>query len=449
MHSPIQSNQPGNSKPNRPIIAIDPRPCNPPAIALNPGWRVGLLMLAPHRLSFFLAMWMLMISSIWWAAEQWGRMFSSAALSHAMPPMVVHSVLMCFGFLPLFFAGFLFTAGPKWLQVEPPETAAIRLPLMLQAGGWCLWLAGGLFSPQLALGGGAVAGLGLLWMSSQFWRLVWRSRALDQIHARAVAVACLLGCVSLFAALWSLADSQYGVARAWVFTGLWGFIGVVYVVVAHRMIPFFTSSALPMLDVWRPYWVLWLFLGAMALKVLEVWAALLPLPQEWSAAWMALSGALEWATGSMLAWLAYRWGLIQSLKNRLLAMLHIGFAWIAVAFLLSGTARCASLLTDTSAWEMAALHAFTMGALGSLLLAMVTRVSCGHSGRLLHADRLVWALFCMLQMAAWMRIASTVGGGAGTWLLALAALLWALVASIWGMRLCSWYGKPRADGRPG
>jgi uncharacterized protein involved in response to NO len=34
-------------------------------------------------------------------------------------------------------------------------------------------------------------------------------------------------------------------ARVWVFTGLWGFVVVVYVTVAHRMIPFFTSSAMP------------------------------------------------------------------------------------------------------------------------------------------------------------------------------------------------------------
>ena len=50
---------------------------------------------------------------------------------------------MTFGFIPLFFSGFLFTAGPKWLGVAPPEAPQLLLaPLLLQAGGWLLWLAG-------------------------------------------------------------------------------------------------------------------------------------------------------------------------------------------------------------------------------------------------------------------------------------------------------------------
>ena len=46
-----------------------------------------------------------------------------------------------------------------------------------------------------------------------------------------------------------------------------------------------------------------------------------------------------------------------------------------------------------------------MGCLGSLMLAMVTRVSCGHGGRALVADRLVWTLFWVLQLATVVRLA--------------------------------------------
>ena len=54
------------------------------------------------------------------------------------------------------------------------------------------------------------------------------------------------------------------------------------------------------------------------------------------------------------------------------------------------------------------MHAVTIGGLGSLMLAMVTRVSCGHSGRPLVADNLVWALFWLLQATALLRIAAAV-----------------------------------------
>jgi uncharacterized protein involved in response to NO len=89
-----------------------------------------------------------------------------------------------------------------------------------------------------------------------------------------------------------------------------------------------------------------------------------------------------------------------------------------------------------------------MGCLGSLMLAMVTRVSCGHSGRTLVADNLVWALFWSLQLATVLRIAGAaqVAPPALMW---LAALLWAAVVTVWGLRMTGWYGRPRSDGRPG
>jgi uncharacterized protein involved in response to NO len=90
-----------------------------------------------------------------------------------------------------------------------------------------------------------------------------------------------------------------------------------------------------------------------------------------------------------------------------------------------------------------------MGCLASLMLAMVTRVSCGHSGRALVADRLVWTLFWLLQVATVLRIAAAAQGGMAVRLLLVAALLWAGVMAVWGVRLGNWYGRLRADGRHG
>lgn len=86
------------------------------------------------------------------------------------------------------------------------------------------------------------------------------------------------------------------------------------------------------------------------------------------------------------------------------------------------------------------------------MLAMVTRVSCGHSGRALVADRTAWTLFWLLQAAAVLRIGAEVPGMFGVawaWLLPTAALLWAGTMAVWGVRLGGWYGRLRADGRPG
>ena len=58
-----------------------------------------------------------------------------------------------------------------------------------------------------------------------------------------------------------------------------------------------------------------------------------------------------------------------------------------LAFLIGGVSQWLAWGLGMGALGLGALHALTMGCLASLMLAMVTRVSCGHSGRALVADR--------------------------------------------------------------
>ena len=229
---------------------------------------------------------------------------------------------------------------------------------------------------------------------------------------------------------------------------IWGFAASVFATVSHRMIPFFTSGVLPMIEVWRPFWVLWLMLGAVGLEVASVWL----LVAGWGegTAWRLLRGALELGLGGVLVWLAWVWGLVQSLKVRLLAMLHVGFVWFGLSLLLSGASQWLLAAGGVPTLGLGALHALTMGCLGSLMLAMVTRVACGHGGRALVADRLSWSAFLLLQLATLLRIAAAVAPPAGVGgLTAATAGLWLLAVGPWGLRLLRWYGQPRPDGRPG
>jgi uncharacterized protein involved in response to NO len=107
------------------------------------------------------------------------------------------------------------------------------------------------------------------------------------------------------------------------------------------------------------------------------------------------------------------------------------------------------LLQGSPVFSLGSLHAVTVGCLSSLLLAMVTRVSCGHFGRALVADDTVWILFWLLQLTALLRIGAAAQSAWASWLLLPTALIWAATLSIWGVRLGNWYGRVRADGRPG
>jgi uncharacterized protein involved in response to NO len=440
----------------RPVIPVRPasgKPSPEALAALDRRWRWRYVMLAPHRLGFLLAMAVLMASGGWWAVVQLARSTGWWGMYYAMSPTVVHSAVMVLGFIPLFFAGFLFTAGPKWLGVDPLPPQALQWPLLAQAAGWLLWLVGAHWRIGAALAGLALACAGLVWMTALFWGRLRLSHAEDQLHARVIAAGCVVGCLCMAGLGLSLAFGTHALARAFVFTGLWGFVVVVYVTVAHRMIPFFTSSAMPMVHVWRPFWVLWLMLGAALMQIAAAWLEWAGVPVVAAGPpWTLVLGTLQLAVGGILVWLACVWGLVQSLKNRLLAMLHIGFLWLGLSFLLAGASHWLAWRFGMAALGLGPLHALTMGCLASLMLAMVTRVSCGHSGRALVADRIAWSLFWMLQAATVLRIAAELPGIFGmawTWMLPVAAGLWALTMALWGLRLGGWYGRVRADGRPG
>ena len=153
------------------------------AAPLDPHWRLRYILLAPHRLGFSLAATVLIAASLWWALVQVDRATGAIGLpADGTPPLITHAALMSFGFIPLFFSGFLFTAGPRWLDVEPLSVRQIQMPLFMQCAGWLAWLLGGLFSETLGLLGLAVAWLGLVRMA---WLYAGLVHASHQILCRA------------------------------------------------------------------------------------------------------------------------------------------------------------------------------------------------------------------------------------------------------------------------
>ncbi|PKO74368.1 MAG: short-chain dehydrogenase, partial [Betaproteobacteria bacterium HGW-Betaproteobacteria-15] len=233
----------------RPAVPLRPVGPGRAGRAQPPGpnpWRPGHLLLAPHRLAFFLAMVLLLASGLWWALVQVDRTTGAIGLGYAVPPTITHAAVMSFGFMPLFFAGFLFTAGPKWLGVEGPGTRVLVPTLLLQAGGWLLWLAGAHTHMGIAVAGATLAAAGLGAQYLRFWGLMRRSPQADRLHAKVVAVAGTVGTLCVAGLAIALLAGAFDLARSLVLTGLWGFVVMTYLVVAHRMIPFFTSSAVPM-----------------------------------------------------------------------------------------------------------------------------------------------------------------------------------------------------------
>lgn len=421
-----------------------PRPPKPPT---DPRWRFARLLSAPHRLGFFAAALWLAGSALWWTAVL-AAQAAGAALPWAVPPAVAHGLLMSLGFMPLFIVGFLFTAGPRWLGLPEVDASTLRTPVALMVGGWALALPG--FHASGALAAAGVAAVALGWVGVQ-WRYVGLLRASpvpDRLHATLIAAAGAVGALALLLAAAGLALGTPALTRAATQLALWGFLAPTFAAVSHRMLPFFTAGALPALHAWRPDALLWPLVGVPVLEagfaVAELWSWPLPAAARW------VQAGIEAPAAALLLWLAWRWGLVQSLRIRLLAMLHAGFVWLGLALLLAAVSHALMASSgDTRSLGLAPLHALGMGYLGATLVAMITRVASGHSGRPLAADDLAWGLYWTLQLGVLLRVAAALWPGAPAALPLAAVAAWSLAAVGWALRYGGWLGRPRVDGRPG
>ena len=429
------------------ILPIHPLPPAAAGKVVAGPWRFAQLMQAPHRLAFAAGATMLAVSALWWTGVLIVRTLG-LALPWSVAPAAAHGLVMALGFMPLFVAGFAFTAGPRWLGLPEVPADVLRPPLLSMLGGWALALIGFHASHALAAAGLVAVALGWSAVTRRLIQMLRTSGAPDKLHATLLAATAVVGMLSLWVAAAALAVESATMLRTATTVALWGFLTPLFVTVAHRMLPFFTAGALPMQRAWRPDALLWAMLGVVVAElpftVSELWWWPLPTWARW------LQVAIEAPAALLLLGLALHWGLVQSLKIRLLAMLHMGFLWLGVAFALGAISHAMMALHGAAhSLGLAPLHALTMGYLGSTLLAMATRVTAGHSGRPLAADNLAWALFWTLQAAVWLRLAAALWTAAGTTLVLAAVAAWLVAMLGWSLRYGGWLGRPRADGRPG
>jgi uncharacterized protein involved in response to NO len=396
-------------------------------------WRV--FSAAPHRMFFTSGILWLLVLSAWWVLLLMARALGSTALEPAQPALLLHGAsLLYLGFTPFIFS-FLLTVFPRWMQAPEAGRPAILGALVLLNLGLVASLGGMAGSAGLLVSGWllAAAALGLVFLTLASLLARARSRV---VHAWAVLWGMAAGLAGMALFGYSLVTGDF---RPWPLVrglGLWGFLLVVYFGVSHRMIPFFSSRVVSGYVIWRPAWLLYLFvLLALARALLEIvpmlaWVASVPL------AAIALS-------------CAWRWRPRQPSGVRLLDVLHISLAWLAAGLLLAAAADIAAALSLAGLVGRAPLHALGMGFFGGMLMAMVTRVTMGHSGRPLAMDALSWRLFLTIQVATMLRVGAEFLPAAGQWLSLVAGVLWLSAFAAWSARILPIYLRPRLDGVPG
>ena len=122
-----------------------------------------------------------------------------------------------------------------------------------------------------------------------------------------------------------------------------------------------------------------------------------------------------------------RWRGLSTGAEPLVWVLHLGYLWLP-----AGLALLAAAMLSPAVPESVALHALTAGAMATMILAMMTRTTRGHTGRPLAATPATTAIYLMITAAAAARLASGLAdddhlmllyGAAAAWVAAFALFL--------------------------
>ena len=393
---------------------------------------------APHRMFFFGGAVQAIATLAWWLIDLGGRYGGwYAPIAWTISPIDAHAFLMIYGFFPFFIFGFLMTTYPRWMNGEEVERRVYVPAFLLLATGTLLFYAGLMVGSALLK---IALGLSLAGWGTGLYallRVYVRARHPDKRHAAITSAVLVLGWL-LVAGFASGEAHLLALAKV---GGIWLLLLPVFFAVSHRMIPFFSANVIPDYRIVRPDWALALVPTCALLHgVLEL------------SGWQAWTWLVDLPMAACALYLTYAWRLRASLAVPILGMLHIGFAWLGMALLLYAAQSLVLLLTGQLMLAKAPLHALTIGYFTSMMLAMVTRVTLGHSGRTLAADHLTWRIFLAFQSVAVLRVISEFPGfelALRSHLYMCAAVVWLICFGTWFCKFAPIYWKSRSDGHPG
>ena len=351
---------------------------------------------------FFLgaAVWALVALTLWVPA-----LFGTLALPSAFDPLAWHRHEMLFGFIGAAVAGFLLTAIPNWtgrLPIAGPPLAGLF-------GLWVMARLAVLCSEWTSLALAALLDIG-------FYLLLAGLAAREVLGAKnrnlpIAALVLLFGLANAadYAATTGLAFDNGAGIRAGI-----ALVVLMISLIGGRIIPSFTrnwmmkrgmQAGLPT----QPSRFDLITIAATA-AALSLW---LLLPSH------RLTGVALIAAGLFQILRLARWKGSWTWREPLLLILHVGYAWLPIGLLLLGI----SLLSVSFPGTLA-IHALTAGAMATMILAVMSRASLGHTGRELRAGRLTIAAFVLVTLGALLRVGAPLTSIGYMLAIHIAALAW-------------------------
>lgn len=407
------------------------------------------LLLEPYRLFFSAgSLYAILTVGFWFTYlhfldHEWIR------LSWGVAPMQWHAHVMLFGVLGAYILGFLLTAFPRFCGAPLPSSRTILI-LFAEWFGSQFFIMLGTFHHENWL----VAALifEILTYGSAFLILVtlyWKSGAIRSDRQPLFLLIALLfgGLGAWLAGGYFTFGWDYKFYLASIELGVYGFLLLMVVSVTYRVVPFFAGSVEEHYQGKRGKFTLHIVLALITLRLLLA----LGLPDSRKA--FLFCRGIDLALMSTLGWEWLRWRPWQASKNPMIYLLFLGLSWILIFLGFSAWEAIPFLLTPSSVppplWQTPALHAFFIGGLGTLLIAIGTRVVRGHGGLPIKPDPYVLVALVLIQLAALWRVVVPFFEvkAASFWIRSYwSGLFWCLAFLIWTIRYLPINLRPRPEG---
>ncbi|MCA1379947.1 MULTISPECIES: NnrS family protein [unclassified Bradyrhizobium] len=350
---------------------------------------------------FLLAAIQAALSILVWLPMFYGEL----SVSSAFAPRDWHIHEMLYGFLPAVITGFLFTAIPNWTGRLPIQGAPL-------AGLVTVWLAGRVAVTLSANTGWTFA----LVVDAAFLALVVAAATREIIAGGNWRNLPVVGLVLVLLAgnvAFHVETHYAGAADVSIRVGI-GVVVLLIGLIGGRIIPSFTRN-----------WLVKFNPGRLPVPFGRFDGAVIGLSALALIAWIAaplnmITGVAMAAVGVLHLVRLARWAGDRTTRERLLLILHVGYVFVPLGFILNAVAAFGELPPS------AGIHAWMAGAAGTMTLAVMTRASLGHTGQALTASPAVQAIYAAIVIAALARIGAVVLPAYGDVLLYVAACGWIL-----------------------
>jgi uncharacterized protein involved in response to NO len=346
-------------------------------------------------------------------------------------PVWWHGHEMLFGFGSAIVVGFLLTAVQSWTGV--PGLKGNKLGVLAAA-----WLLGRLL---IAFGGGlpgwlvAAGDLSFLLLASvaMAYPVLKAKQWRNLMFVPILLVLTLLNGFSHWGALTDNASLGLQALHGAIML-----ISLVIAILGGRVIPFFTTSASSYERKTGIGWLDGLSIGSIIALVIAGFMGFANIPSLVLAALSLIAAVANSAR-------FLRWGITHTLKTPLLWSLHFSFLFIPIG-MIALFLYSMGIISNISI----ALHCFTVGAMGGMILAMISRVTLGHTGRKLQPPKLMTLGYVCILLAGAVRVVLPAVFPALTNMgIGLAGILWVTAYGIYLFYYAPMLLTTRADGRPG